>query len=198
MTTSGEHASEDARRAPRWSELCWIGILAAIGVVQIVRTQWFDVAVYAVLVAVVTMDATGMLPERSRARAISLRVVVFIAIVCGAALILLPRHAPVTIAVLVVIGVAAIVAAWPGPRIPDATPWPRGLRRLAWAWGGILIAGCLWELGEFVARLLAPHQASVALSDLADPILSTLWGKTVFVVVWLVMGIWVLRRGPRR
>jgi len=198
VTVSPEDAADAVRRRPRWSELCWIGVLAAIGVVQVIRGQWFDAIVYALLVTVTTTDAVGLLPERTRTRAVSLRVLLIAAVVFGAALIVLPRHSPAIMVVLAVVGVGAVVVAWPGPRTPKSGPWPAGLRRLAWAWSGIVIAGCVWELGEFIAGLLAPHQASQALSDLADPALSTLWGKGVFVVVWMAVGLWLLRRGVGR
>jgi hypothetical protein len=194
-----EHAADAARRRrPRWSELCWIGVLAAIGIVQVVRGQWFDVAVYALVVTMLAADATGLLPDRTRARSLSLRAVVITAVVWGVVVMIAPRHGPVMMAVQVVIGISAVVLAWPGRRAPDTTPWPRGLRRLAWAWAILVIAGCVWELGEFIAGLLAPRAPSEALSDLGNPMLSTFAGKAAFVIVWVVLGAWLLRRGARR
>ncbi|MDL9978053.1 hypothetical protein [Microbacterium candidum] len=198
MSFSHEEAAEAARRRPRWSELCWIGVLAAIGVVQVIRGQWFDAVVYGLLVTVLTTDAVGLVPERTRTRAISLRVLLVAAVACGAALIALPRHSPVMMVALVLVGLGAVVVAWPGSRVPAAGRWPVGLRRLAWAWAGIVIAGCVWELGEFIAGILTSHQDSQAFSDLADPALSALWGKVIFVVVWVAAGVWLLRRGPGR
>jgi hypothetical protein len=193
-----EHAADAARRRPRWSELCWIGVLAAIGIVQIVRGQWFDVAVYALVVTMLAADAVGLLPDRTRARSLSRRAVVITAVVWGVVVMIAPRHGPVMMAVLVVIGISAVVLAWPGRRAPESSPWPRGLRRLAWAWAILVIAGCVWELGEFIAGLLAPRAPSEALSDLGNPMLSTFAGKAAFVVVWVVLGAWLLRRGARR
>lgn len=198
MTFSPEDAADAVHRRPRWSELCWIGILTAIGVVQVIRGQWFDAVLYGVLVTIVTTDAVGLLPERTRTREVSLRVLLITAVVCGAALIALPRHSLVMMVALVLVGIGAVVVAWPGSRTPAAGRWPVGLRRLAWAWAGIVIAGCVWELGEFIAGLLAPHRAAQALSDLADPALSTVWGKAVFVVAWVAAGVWLLRRGHGR
>jgi len=196
---SEEHAADaERRRRPRWSELCWIGVLAAIGIVQIVRGQWFDVAVYALVVIVVAADATGLLPDRTRARSLSLRAVMITAVAWGAVVMIAPRHGPIMMAVLVVIGISAVVLAWPGRRSPDSSPWPRGLRRLARAWALLVIAGCVWELGEFIAALLAPRAPSEALSDLGNPMLSTFAGKAAFVIVWVALGAWLLRRGHRR
>lgn len=201
MTTqpaSEEHAAHAARRRPRWSELCWIGVLTAIGIVQVVRGQWFDAAVYALLVTLLATDATGLLPDRPRARSVSLRAMLIAAVVWGAALLVVPRHGPLMMGVVVVIGISAVVLAWPGQRAPENGPWPRGLRRLAWAWVVLVIAGCVWELGEFIAGLLAPRAPSEALSDLWNPFLSTFAGKAAFVIVWLALGVWLLRRGGRR
>ena len=68
---SEDHAADAVRRRPRWSELGWIGILAAIGIVQIIRQQWFDSAVYALMVVIISADAVGLLSDRPRPRSLA-------------------------------------------------------------------------------------------------------------------------------
>jgi len=198
---SSQPAPEDRhagaiRRRPRWSELGWIAVLAAIGIVQVIRQQWFDAAVYGLMVVMITADARGLLPDRAAVRSRPLRGMLVAAVACGAVLSVVPRHGPVMIAAMLVLGVTALSMAWPGPREP-ASNWPRGLVRLARAWALCVIAGCVWELGEFVATRIAPHKTADSLSDIANPALSTTVGQAVFVAGWLAVGVWLLRRGRR-
>jgi hypothetical protein len=193
---SEDHAAGAVRRRPQWSELGWIGVLVAIGIVQVIRQQWFDAAIYGFMVVMIGADAIGLLPPRARTRSRPLRPMLVAAIACGIGLSIASRHSPVMVAAMLILGVTAVTAAWPGAREP-ATMWPRGLVRLARAWALCIIGGCVWELGEFVATRIAPHRTADSLSDLANPALSTLVGQAVFATVWLAVGVWLLRRGSR-
>jgi hypothetical protein len=173
-----------------------MAVLAAIGVVQVIRRQGFDTAMYALMVTLIFADVTGRFRDRAHRRSLPLRVMMIVAAASGLVLAIAPRHGPVMMAAVVVVGVAAVTAAWPGPRDP-ATQWPRGLVRLAGAWALCVIAGCVWELGEFVATLIAPHQTADSLSDIANPALSTWVGQAAFAAAWLTVGVWLLRRGRR-
>lgn len=180
--------------ALRWPVACWLAVLLLIGVVQLVRAQWFDAAVFfgAALVAV----ASRWVPPRQARRAPRSALVLGAAIAAAAAGVL-PRHSGALGAVVVAVGVAALAVAWPAP---SAGPrrWPSGLRRLAWAWGTLVVAGCLWELVQFIAGRLHPNAPSYALSDLIDPLLDAAPGRIVFAVAWLACGVYLLRRGGAR
>lgn len=171
-----------------------MGVLAAIGIVQVIRQQWFDAAIYGLVVAVVVADAMGLLPDRARSRSRPLRSMLIAAVACGLVLSIAPRHSAVMMAAMVIIGASAATAAWPGTREP-ARHWPQGIVRLARAWALCVIAGCVWELGEFIATRIAPHQTADSMSDIANPALSTAVGQIAFAIVWLAAGVWLLRRG---
>lgn len=188
-------AGEPSPRARgwRWPVLCWLVILVLIGVVQIVRQQFFDATVF--LFAIALMGTSVVLPVLGRG--IHPPVVVISATVLAIVAALLPRHSAGMIAAVLITGVLALVAAWPGaasaPRV-----WTPGLRRLALAWAVILIVGCLWELAEFVSGLIAPQHPSFALSDLVDPLLDTELGKAIFAGAWLSCGAFLALRGRSR
>jgi hypothetical protein len=180
-------------RAVRWPIMCWLVILALIGIVQIVRAEWFDVAVF--LVALVLIGISILLPAHGRR--IPPNAVVISATVLAVAAALLPRHGVGMVVTVLITGVLALIAVWPGAA--SAPPaWSPGLRRLAVAWAVILIVGCLWELAQFIVGRIAPQQPSFALSDLVDPLLGTELGKAIFAGAWLTCGAFLVLRGRSR
>lgn len=188
----GQHPHARAR-AVRWPVVCWLVILVLIGAAQIVRAQWFDAAVF--LAALVLMSISIVLPVRGHR--IRSGVVVISATVLAVAAALLPRHGVGMVAAVLITGVLALVAAWPGAASARQA-WSPGLRKLAVAWTVILIIGCLWELAQFIVGLIAPQQPSFALSDLIDPLLGTAIGKAVFAGAWLSCGAFLVLRGRSR
>ena len=129
------------RRAVRWPVLCWVAVLLLTGIVQVVRVQWFDAAVFGA--AAVVVMASPRIPSGGAFRA-PLRAVTAGAVTAGLVLCLLPRHSAPMVVVVIAIGAAAVAFAWGGTSTPPR-PWSRSLRRLGWAWTGLVVAGCLWE-----------------------------------------------------
>lgn len=180
-------------RAVRWPVVCWLVILVLIGVVQMVRAEWFDAAVF--LVALVLMGISILLPMHGQR--IHPSVVVISTTVLAVVVALLPRHGAGMVAAVLTIGVLALVAGWPGAASARLA-WSPGLRALAVAWPMILVIGCLWELAQFIVGRIAPDRPSFALSDLIDPLLGTAIGKAIFAVAWLSCGAFLVLRGRRR
>lgn len=180
-------------RGLRWPVLCWLVILALIGIVQLLRAEWFDVSVFLIAIGLVMVSVLSPV----QGHRIHPSVVVISATVLAVATALLPRHSAGMIAAVLITGLLALVAAWPGAASARRV-WSPGLRRLAVAWAGILIVGCLWELAEFIAGLIAPQHPSFALSDLVDPLLDAELGKAIFAGAWLSCGAFLVLRGRSR
>lgn len=181
-------------RALRWPVLCWVLILTLIGVVQLVRAEWFDAAVF--LIALMLVVISALLPQHP-IHGIRSGAIVISATVLAAVVALLPRHSVGMVVAVLVTGVAALVAAWPGAA-SERRAWVRGPQRLAVAWAIILVIGCLWELAQFIVGRIAPEQPSFALSDLVDPLLDTAFGKVIFAAAWLSCGAFLVLRGRGR
>ncbi|WP_308492464.1 hypothetical protein [Microbacterium terrisoli] len=184
----------------RWPTACWIFILAAIGVVQVVRLQWFDAAVFVVAALGVVLAARNP-GRRDRAHRLTLPTLAGAVAIFGAVLCFAPRHAAATQVVMVAAGIAAAGLAWTGVGIaqPDGqTSAGVGIRHLAWWWAAILVAGCVWELIQFILGLVQPSATWFSLSDLMNPAIATAPGKIVFVALWLSGGTWLMRRGGAR
>lgn len=190
-------ASTHAHARPTWGAVCWLGILTAIGIVQIVRAQWFDAAVFFGTAVLLVADAYGWLPPAPRRRRRTARTLLIGAAVAAVVLSALPRHQPAMMIAAGAVGVGAVVLAWP-QRAIVRTPWPRAVRRLAWMWAVILVAGCLWELAEFILGRVDPQLVSFALSDLLNPLVDTMPGHILFVCAWAAMGFFLVRRGGGR
>lgn len=189
-----------ARPGPklRWSVICWTVVLTLTGVVQVMRGQWFDTVFF---FAAATLTALGpWLPRREARNVPRGRAALGLLIALAAGLSLLPRHSGWMVGVLLLLGLVAVVFAWTLPSgDPRTRPrWTPGLRQLGLAWAAVVIAGCVWELAQFVLGYLQPDQPAYALSDLIDPLLDGWPGKAVFVAVWLAGGAFLLHRGIGR
>jgi hypothetical protein len=101
---------------------------------------------------------------------------------------------PATIAV-VGAGVAVVVIGWRGPvrRRPDRGPLPRAGTAL---WGGVLLAGGLWELASLARQpsLDVTSWAHPTISALTDPVLAGHPGRSLLLGVWLLIGYYLVRR----
>ncbi|GAA1997863.1 hypothetical protein [Microbacterium ulmi] len=189
----------EALRALSWGARGWLFVVVAIGLVQLLRRQWGDAIIFGVTAFALTADASGLLPLEGSWRRPRTRTVVIVGVVAAVPLVLLPRHGVAMAIAVMAIGVAAGAAAWPRHPSP-VRPWSRGLRALAIWWGAVWIAGCLWELAEVLrgAQLPGGRAAYPALSDLLNPAVDTVAGKIVFVVCWLAVGGFLVRRGGGR
>jgi hypothetical protein len=195
-SAQGEPVAGRPRLGVRWSEWLWLTILTAIGVVQIIRAQWFDAVVFFVVVVALLVDAFGLIPAVSRGRRLATRGLVVGAAAIGAVMCFLPRHATWMGVAVLLAGAAGVVIAWP-QRPGTAPAWSPGLRRLAWTWSAIVVIGCVWELTQFVLARIAPQRQWFALSDLVDPLVATVPGRILFIAAWVACGAFLLGRGRR-
>lgn len=225
MARAGEAGAEFAAGHPitqkpthRWVIACWVVVLGLIGVVQVMRQQWFDTGLF---FSAAMITALGPLfPGRTVIQG-PLRAATAVGVVAiGTVMSLLPRHSAWMMGVMLVVGVGAVVYAWPSKSLARAgmlgrsarhppqnqgaqttarevrpRRWTVGLRQLGILWAAIFLAGCLWELSQFILGYLAPDQPSYALSDLVNPLLGSLPGQAAFVAAWLAGGVFLLRRG---
>jgi hypothetical protein len=101
---------------------------------------------------------------------------------------------PATIGV-VGVGAALIIIGWYGPvrDRPDPGRLPRGGTAL---WGGVLVAGGLWELWSLARQpsLDVTSWAHPTISALTDPLLASHPGRSLALAVWLLLGWGLVRR----
>lgn len=184
----------------RWGAICWLVILAIIGAVQVIRGQWGIAVLFAVAVALLALETVRPLRRLDTLPSPRTSLIAAGAGVIAIALLLSPRHSVPAGIAMAIAGVLAVLVAAPPTHLSRPGPWPRTLRRLGWAWASILIAGCIWELLEFVLGgvTAAGTRAHPTLSLLLDPLLDPAWGKLAFVVGWAALGMFLITRGRRR
>jgi hypothetical protein len=182
-----------------WAVVAWIFILAAIGAVQVFRGAYIDAGVFAAIVVALVLDAAGLLPRvESARRAPHPALLIAILVPVAGVLILVPRHGILIGVAVVAVGLAAVAFAWPNPR-DGGGAWTRATVRAGIAWSVAGIAACLWELGMYILGTVSPggRAAYPALSDLLNPLLDVPAARVVFVTVWLLGGVFLLRRATR-
>jgi hypothetical protein len=201
----------------------WTLILLATGLFQLLRGAPTDAAFFLVVAFLLIADAAGLLwfagtglPHRG--------LIVGVSIVLGLLLLLVPRHGVAAGIVVGAAGIGLLALAWSPSGPPQAArpaaarpTVPRaaatraaatrpsgvsrsGLSRSAIVWIAIAITGSLLEVATFLLGLpsAAAKVEHPSISILLDPVLDTLAGRIGFVVVWLIVLVWLLRRTGAR
>jgi hypothetical protein len=101
---------------------------------------------------------------------------------------------PATVGV-VVLGAVVVLIGWQGPL--RQRPDPGRLPPLGTAmWGGLLVAGGLWELAALIQQpsLTTSSSAHPTISTLTDPLLSSHGGRSAALAAWLLLGWFLAER----
>lgn len=173
----------------------WITVMVIMASFQTWRGAYEDGVLFYTLAAVLFIDrVTG---EKLNAFVTKFRVPRGASITSAGVLFILlvvaPRHGALTFAIMMLIGIAMLLAAWPSPESPS-TPSRPALRRSAWVWGLLVIAMCVWEALAFVMSVTLPggSEEHPTVSVLLDPALNTPFGKIFFVGLWVAFGLGLL------
>ena len=216
---AGNPRGGDARRRRVLGAAPWVLVLVAVGVVQAVRAQWVDAAMFLGIAAGLALDAAGVFDRiagagpvgraasdtavRSRTargrigRAAAWAGLAFAAVVLVAA----TRHGLVAGVVALLLGVLAVAIAWAPAPAPVPSPERRRPRlRAAVLWAAVVVAASVWELATFiVGRIVPPVRPEFpSVSEIVDPLLDQPASRAVFVVVWLGLGGFLLTRARVR
>lgn len=205
----------DAGRSPAMAWV-WIGVLALTSSVQFGRGAPIDGAVFAVFAALLAAERVGLLPNVRPARGPRGPrgpALVLLALGCAVVLIVAPFDGGVSRTVLVLIGLGSVAYFWPQERPPRSprqpasaaarTPPPASeraiRRRTAVLWAMLVVLVCLWELAAFFLGHggAAAEQAHPTISSLVEPFVASPWGRLVFVPVWVMGGLALLRVAQR-
>ncbi|WP_349897598.1 hypothetical protein [Parafrigoribacterium soli] len=187
----------------------WTLILVTTGLFQLFRGAPIDAAFFLCIAALLLADALGWLRVSGAARP---RAAWLLAagIPLTIALVLAPRHSVVEGIIVSAIGLTVLVFAWgsaagPTGTTTEVTSTPRttmspAVRRAAILWSTVGVVCCLWEVTSFLLGLPSPAAANAhpSISELFDPMLDSFEGRAAFTVLWLLLGVSLLRRRGRR
>lgn len=181
--------------------LPYLVVLALIGLFQSFRGQWVDLGIFIGAIMLVLLPPPRWFRAMFRGKypQPSLGILVTIAIPVALLLVVADRHGAISGVVITLLGVAVVGFAWlaagvvqPRDRQRSADPAHRRARN--WWIAVILVLG-FWEAFAYLSGRWFGFDQLPSISELFDPALNLPLGKTIFVVVWLAGGIWLLRRG---
>jgi hypothetical protein len=113
------------------------------------------------------------------------------------ALAFTPRHTFFNLGIFVLLLPLVLFMAW-GAHSEPARPLTKRDRTTRLAWSIWAVAMCLWEFGANIAGQVSKlPNAFPTISVLVDPILKLELGQAGFVVVWLLVGYYLLKAGTK-
>lgn len=187
----------------------WLLTLAVMSAFQFWRGAPIDGAVFAAVALGLVIEravrmrrvtASALAPASvSAPRAPRLAIIVGAAIAAGLAIALGPRTGPMSILVVVALGVAAVALVW--RREPEpSTRTAEARRRSRRAWATIAIALCLWEASAYVLSVTVPRGwiGFPTVSLLLEPVVDNGWTRAVLIAAWLSAGVWLVAGLPAR
>lgn len=183
---------------PSWSlsSVLWICVLGIMAGFQTWRGAYVDGILFFSLVAMLIIDRLtgGRIVIIKKPVAAPKILTLAITGVLGVVLVLAPRHSWVDLAVFIAIGVTVLLVAWePAPEREQRLH--KALLRSMWMWSMLAVAICLWEATAFVLSVTMPggNENYPTISVLLDPFVENVWGRLIFVGLWLAAGYGLLR-----
>lgn len=160
------------------------------------RGAWVDGILFALLVAMFVVDELtgGRIHLLKRPVTAPKWLILSVTGALEAFLVVTPRPSWFGLLGMIVVGVAVLLFAWvPDPPRPGRPA--SATRASAVAWSILATMLCLWEALAFILsrRSLAAEQEFPTVSFLLDPFVSWPVGHIIFVCLWLLVGLGLLR-----
>jgi hypothetical protein len=183
---------------PRWSPsaIVWISVLFIMASFQTWRGAYVDGVLFYALVTMLVIDRiTGGRLVLMKKPVVAPKVITLgITGVLGVILVLAPRHSWIDLVAFIAIGVTVLIVAWEPYEQRNQRP-EQSLHRSMWFWSLAAFFLCLWEATAFVLSVSLPNgiENFPTISVLLDPFVENVWGRIVFVGLWLAAGYGLLR-----
>ena len=177
----------------------WVWFFAITAAFQIFRGSVGDTLIFGLGALVVSLAATPAI-DRDFLNREQVRHTASIPVAVGLvlALSLLARHSPIHAAIFIGILPVVLALVWHRDAGEKIKPNLREKRARS-LWAALAVGICVWELAaNIVGQLNHTLTQFPTLSVLIDPALDTLWGQSIFVVLWLASGWGFLRLGIRK
>lgn len=177
----------------------WVWVFLVTTSLQIFRGSPIDTLIFGSCTLVVWLDAAGFfkksLQERPKVGNAS---IVLVMATLGLALSFFPRHTYLQGAIMIGILPVALFLVWHRDRGPKEKP-DKIMARTKMVWTILCLLVCVWE---FAANIQGQMESNLyshpTISILIDPQLDTMVGQSIFVVLWLFLGVGLLRIWGRK
>lgn len=172
----------------------WMPLFAFVALFQLMRGAIFDALYFTFIVSVLFVNWKNIFPyEFPKKPKPNLVLIIFGAIAFGVAIALVPRKSPIEVALMVGALFIALALVWykdSGPQARMTLP----LSRSKWAWISFGVLVSLWELFAYILSDVAndPY-AYPTISILMEPVMADQIGRAIFLVVWLLVGVMLVR-----
>ena len=176
----------------------WVVAFALTAGLQIFRGSLGDTTIFALGTALILL--AGFVPtswDFPTHRLISNRTLSICFVVLGIGLTFMPKHSVPMATVLLMVVPLVLTLAWGTHRGPKAKA-PSAIKRARLIWVSWAVLTCIWEFtANILGQLHDTHTAYPTISILIVPILDSVLGQAVFVTVWIVIGLSLIRVGRR-
>lgn len=177
----------------------WVWVFLVTTALQVFRGSPIDTLIFGSSTLIVWLDAAGFLKKSVQERPkVSNQLIIIVMLMLGLVLTFFPRHTYLHGAVMFLILPVVLYLAWYRDRGPKEKADPMMVRTKA-VWMVLSLILCVWE---FAANIQGQLENSLTthptISVLIDPFLDSPTGQTIFVVLWLFLGVGLLRIWGRK
>lgn len=177
----------------------WVWVFLVTTSLQVFRGSPIDTLIFGSSTLIVWLDAAGFfkksLQERPKP---SNALIAIVMMVLGLTLSFFPRHTYLHGAIMIAILPFALFVVWHRDRGPKEKADPI-MNRTKAVWMTLSLLVCVWE---FAANIQGQLENSLythpTISVLIDPFMDSTIGQTIFVVLWLFMGLGIMRIWRRK
>jgi hypothetical protein len=119
-------------------------------------------------------------------------------IISSVLLYISPIHGTTATIVFLTIGPIAMTSMWTRDRVRLDSP-ARSITFASKIWGILFLLTCVWELGSYILSYRVHDDfAYPTISILLGPLLKTSAGKAIFLLIWIGIGMQLLRLWRRK
>ncbi|MFM6971333.1 MAG: hypothetical protein ACKOWH_01935 [Rhodoluna sp.] len=177
----------------------WVPLFSFVAAFQAMRGAYFDAIYFSFIVFVLILNWKGWFPfELPKRPELSLTRLLIFCLGASGALLFVPRHSSLEVGLMIALLLIAISSVW----YRDAGPLPSrsaALTRSKWLWIALAVAISLWELFAYILSDVAQDDfAYPTISVLMDPFMDSPLGRAFFLVLWLSIGIGLIRIRQRK
>ena len=177
----------------------WVWVFLVTTSLQVFRGSPIDTLIFGASTLIVWLDASGFLKRSLQERPkVNNALIAVVMLMLGLVLSFFPRHTYLHGAIMFMILPVVLYLVWHKDHGPKEKADPI-MHRTKTIWKYLSLALCVWE---FAANIQGQLEQSLTthptISVLIDPMLDSVTGQTIFVVLWLFLGLGLLRIWGRK
>ena len=177
----------------------WVWAFLVTTSLQVFRGSPIDTLIFGSSTLIVWLDSAGFFKRNLRERPkVRNSLIAVVMMVLGITLSFFPRHTYLHGGILIAILPVALYLAWYRDSGPKEVADPM-MQRTKSIWRVLCLILCAWEFAANILGQLAHSLTShPTISVLIDPFLDNTVGQTIFVILWLFLGLGLLRIWGRK